>query len=155
MKYPTMKNLIEPSIKIEEKKITEAVVRLLDEEFNLMHKYEVQFCSKYLDLFSYDNKNQIFIAVESKVNSVSRAFKQAKLYRHLAKYVYVALMKNSSNKKAIELSNSTGIGLILIEEEISFKYKAQIHIPAKDSIMVDDRLSHYVWNQNKSRVIYA
>ena len=141
--------------KIEEKEITEAVVKLFNQQSKLEHKYEVQFCSKYLDLLSYDCTNGEYIAVESKVNSVSRAFNQAKIYRHLAAYVYVAMMKNSSNKKAIELANNTGIGLILIERDSSNNYKAHVNVPATYSSLFDNEISKYVWKQYNWKVQYA
>ncbi len=142
-------------MKLEEKKITEAVIRLFDKEHDFEHKLEVQFCTKFLDLYSYDKQNDNFIAVESKVNSVSRAFNQALNYRHLATFVYVALYRNRTNKKAIELSSSTGIGLILVKRDKLNRYCAELVISAKRSKFHNNRIAEHVWNGYNQELKYA
>ena len=142
-------------MKLEEKKITEAVIRLFDKELDFEYKLEVQFCAKFLDLYLFDRQNDNFIAVESKVNSVTRAFDQALNYRHLATFVYVALYRNNTNKKAIELSNKTGIGLILVKRDKLNRYYAELTISAKRSKFHNNKIAEYVWNGYNQELKYA
>lgn len=142
-------------MKLEEKKITEAVIRLFDKTQDFEHKLEAQFCAKFLDLYLYDKQNNNFIAVEAKVNSVTKAFNQALNYRHLATFVYVALYRNKTNKKAIELSKKTGIGLILVKRDKLNRYFAEITISAKKSEFQVEKIAKHVWYGYKRELEYA
>ncbi len=139
----------------EEDKITEAVIRLLIREGVTEHLKEVQFCEKYLDLYSYNIDKHVYIAVESKINSVSRAFQQALRYKHLANYVYVALLRNNTNKRARDLSKLTGVGLILVRRDSKNRFFAEFNLPAVESIYHDIKIAEYTWNLNKPGYVYA
>ena len=107
---------------------------------------EVQFCERYIDVLCLDEKKQKLFAVEAKVKAPSRAFGQAERYKYIADYVYVAVLKNGSNKTALELSKNTGIGLMFVRRDSLDRYYAEIAIKPKISNFKDVAIANYVWN---------
>jgi hypothetical protein len=104
--------------------LIEALVRKFTSESHKVFK-EVQLFERYIDLIIIDGENKLY-AIEAKISSTSQAFKQANRYKVIADSVFVAIRKNSSNRRAYELSSKTGIGLILIEKENDGNYKIDI-----------------------------
>jgi len=86
---------------------------------------EVQLFERYIDLVIIDQDNKLY-AIEAKISSTSQAFRQAKRYQIIADSVFVAVRKNNSNGKALELSDKTGIGLIFIEKKNDGNYNVEI-----------------------------
>ena len=105
---------------------------------------EVQLFEKFIDIFS-KNINNNYIAIEAKVNSPTKAFEQANKYKYIADYVYVAILKNNSNKTAIRLAEETGIGLMFIEETENLKFKLTIEKEADKSNIYIDNLANQIW----------
>lgn len=125
-----------------ENSIVEAVIDFFTKDTTAISIRELQLCEKFIDIYIYDYIQKKYIAVEAKVNATSKAFDQASKYVHVAEYVYVAILKNSSNKKAIELSHKTGIGLILVEKnEKNEITNVEIAIEAKKSKYFNEKLT--------------
>jgi hypothetical protein len=109
---------------------------------------EAQFGEKYVDIFCYDDRNKRFFAVEAKVDSPTRAFNQAMKYKFIANSVYVATLKNSSNRKAIQLSEDKGIGLIFVERVNSNQCNAEIYKESRISDWFEPSLANHVLEMN-------
>lgn len=104
---------------------------------------EVQLFERYIDLIAIDENNKLY-AIEAKISSTTQAFKQAERYKIIADSVYVATKKNSSNNRALELSAKTGIGLILIEKDLTGNYIIEIaKYPTHDKIK-NNSITNYV-----------
>lgn len=110
-------------------------------------KREVQFCERIIDIYVRYKSPLKYVAVEAKVNAVSRAFAQAMRYRHVANYVYVAMQANKSNSTAIRLAKQTGIGLVLVEKIGSRKATAKILIKPLRSTACNQKIAKYLWEQ--------
>ena len=85
---------------ISEAIIVSAVIDFFKHNTEVEVREEVQLFDKYIDIFCYDKNLNSYIAIEAKVKSPTRAFQQASKYLHIANYVYVASLKNNSNKTA-------------------------------------------------------
>jgi hypothetical protein len=136
---------------ISELTINLAVIRLFRRIGITRYIREAQFCERYIDFIGEDN-NHVIHAVESKVNSVKRAFSQALRYRHTADYVYVAVLENGSNRTATRLSCETGVGLIFVGRDSMNRFRARLAIPPQRSGMKDEKIAQYVWSLNSNRV---
>src|SRR3990172_5549372 len=112
-----MANVKKAYQKPSERKMVEAILNLFRRQGINSLFTEVQFCDRYIDILCFDDRNHTFFAVEAKVNAPSKAFRQAGKYKYIADYVYVAILKNGSNKTALELSKDTGIGLIFVKRD--------------------------------------
>jgi len=135
--------------KLSERKIVKAVSALLEKKGYNVRKEEVQFCERFIDILCWKNKSRSdIVAVEAKVKAPTKAFEQASRYRYIADYVYVAILRDSCNKKSIELSTSTGIGLIFVRRDSLDRYYATIEIKPKKSIYKDNGLVKYVLGDN-------
>jgi hypothetical protein len=110
---------------------------------------EAQFIEKFVDVFAYSKEKDCFIAIEAKVKSPSRAFDQAKKYLHFADYVFVATFKNSTNKKAKELSKNSGIGLILIEKDEKDCFHPHIETDSMKSQYIKRDISNMIMSNLK------
>lgn len=122
--------------------LVEALVLKFTAESHKIFK-EVQLFERYIDLVTINSENKLF-AIEAKISSMSQAFKQAKRYQIIADSVFVAVRKNSSNSKAFELSNETGIGLILIEKESDGTYIVEIVKEPTHERLKNDSITKYV-----------
>ena len=129
-----------------EKKMVVAVLNLFRRRGVRFLRREVQFCERHIDILCLDDRNENFFAVEAKVNAPSKAFSQARRYKYVADYVYVAILKNGTNKKALELSEKTGIGLIFVKRDSLDRYSAEVAINPKISDCKDTIIANYVWN---------
>lgn len=137
--------------KVTERKIVKAVSALLKKKGYNVRNEEVQFCERFIDILCWKNESRTdIVAVEAKVKAPTKAFEQASRYRYIADYVYVAVLKNGCNKKSIELSTSTGIGLIFVRRDSLDRYYATIEIRPKKSIYKDDGLVKYVLGDNSN-----
>jgi hypothetical protein len=132
-------------IRPEEGFIVSATARLLQRIGVKLQMREVQFCEKFLDLYAR-GKGSSYVAVEAKVFSPTRAFKQASLYALIARKVYVAEMATVGDSRAKELANQTGIGLILVRRTKIGRYVAKISVKAKPSPIFEPRLANTLWN---------
>lgn len=132
--------------KFSESAIVEAVIDFFTKKSTAVAIKEVQLFEKFIDIYIYDCNSQKYIAVEAKVKSPSRAFSQASKYEHVAEYVYVAVLKNSSNKKAVELSQKTGIGLMFVEKnEKNDVINVEVAIKPKKSKYFKEKLARNIW----------
>lgn len=122
--------------------LVEALVRKFSAESQKVFK-EVQLFERYIDLVTIDSQNRL-VAIEAKISSPSQAFKQAKRYQIIADSVFVAVSKNGSNSKAYELSNETGIGLILIEKDGDDNYRVDIVIEPTHDRLKNDSIANYI-----------
>ena len=122
--------------------LVEALILKFTAESHKIFK-EVQLFERYIDLVTIDRDNKLF-AIEAKISSTSQAFKQAKRYQIIADSVFVAIRKNSSNSKAFELSNKTGIGLILIEKEYDGTYSVDIVVEPTHKRLKNDSITEYI-----------
>ena len=125
-----------------EERIVNSVAMFFKRKGYSKQKKEFQLCERYIDLLCDNGKKMI--AVEAKVNAPTQAFSQAKRYAHIADYVYVAILKNGCNKKAIELSKVTGIGLIFVKRDSLDRYTAKLEIKPKRSKKKDKQLAQYI-----------
>lgn len=130
-------------IKPSEKKIVKAVSTLFKKIGLLNQKTEVQVCERFIDLACWDERRKRITAVEAKVKAPAKAFEQALRYRYVADYVYVAILKNGCNNRAIELSKETGIGLIFVRRDSIDRYYANIMIESRESKYKDHKLAKY------------
>ncbi len=131
-----------------EKKIVRAVLNLFRRKGINFLFTEVQFCERRVDILCLNEKTKRFFAVEAKVNAPYKAFIQAERYKYIADYVYVAILKNGSNKTALELSKNTGIGLIFVKRDSLDRYKAEIAISPEMSKYKDIKIANYIWTVN-------
>ena len=129
-----------------EKKIVDAVVRMFQRRGIKSFKKEVQFCERCIDILFLAEKTKNFFAIEAKVNAPSQAFEQAERYKYVADYVYVAILKNGSNKTAIRLSKDKDIGLIFVKRDSLDRYYAETVIEPKPSTYKDIVVANYVWD---------
>jgi len=127
-----------------EKKIVEAVSKLLKKNGCIHQRIEVQICERFIDLICWGTKDNGIVAVEAKVKAPAKAFEQALRYRHVADYVYVAILRNGCNKRAIELSAKTGIGLIFVRRDSLNRYYATIEKRPTKSQYKDENLTKYI-----------
>jgi len=127
-----------------ELKLVKAVSSLFRDRGYKEQITEAQFCERFIDILCMNKKTKKFAAIEAKVNAPSKAFEQASRYRYIADYVYVAILKNGCNKKAIELSHKTGIGLIFVRRDTWDRYYAEVKIKPKKSEHKDSNLIKYV-----------
>lgn len=127
-----------------EKKMVKAISNLFRREGYNNQRTESQFCEKFIDFICWDKKAIKVIAVEAKVKSPAKAFKQASMYKYVADYVYVAVLKNGRNERAIELATATGIGLIFVRRDILDRYCAKIKIVPNESNYKDESLTKYI-----------
>jgi len=127
-----------------EKNMVEAVSDLFRREGYNNQRTEVQFCEKFIDFICWDKKATKIVAVEAKVKSPAKAFEQASMYRYVADHVYVAVLKNGRNERAIELAIATGIGLIFVRRDILDRYCAKIKIVPNKSNYKDKNLTKYI-----------
>lgn len=105
---------------------------------------EVQLFEKFIDIYC-KNTNNNYIAIEAKVNSPTRAFQQACKYKYIADFVYVAILKNNSNKTAIRLAEETGIGLMLIEKNENCGFNLTIEKNPNQSDIYIEKLANHIW----------
>jgi len=133
--------------RIAETKIVQAVENLFNFNGITEQFKEVKFCERSIDLFAKDK--EFHIAVEAKVNAISQAFKQAERYRYVADYLYVALLKNSSNKRALELSESTGIGIIFVEGNTEDDLIAYFESQSLKFEKKVNAVSNHIWENKK------
>jgi hypothetical protein len=131
---------------ISEALIVKAVIDFFSDESNIYIKEEVQLFDKFIDIFCHNKNLNEYLAIEAKVKSPTKAFLQASKYLHVAHYVYVATLKNGSNKKAFELSDKTGIGLIFVEF---------INDLPKVEIVMESRKSPYYLNHLSEQILYS
>lgn len=102
---------------------------------------EVQLFERFIDIIAYDDIN--FVAIEAKLNSPARAFKQASRYKIISDYTYVAVPRNSTNLKAYKLAEETGIGLLLVSK-LNGKYTIEKAIESKISDTKNDHITNYI-----------
>ncbi len=127
-----------------EKKMVKAISNLFRREGYNNQRTESQFCEKFIDFICWDKNAIKVIAVEAKVKSPAKAFKQASMYKYVADYVYVAVLKNGRNERAIELATATGIGLIFVRRDILDRYCAKIKLVPNESNYKDESLTKYI-----------
>ena len=135
---------MEEQNKPSEQKMVKAVSSLFRNRGYRKQITEAQFCERFIDILCMNKKTKKLVAIEAKVNAPSKAFEQASRYRYIADYVYVAILKNGCNKKAIELSHKTGIGLIFVRRDTWDRYYAEVKIKPEKSEHKDDNLIKYV-----------
>lgn len=104
---------------------------------------EVQLCSKFIDMLIQCECGKI-ITIEAKISAPSRAFKQAGIYRHMSDFVYVAILKNGSNKTALELSKKTGIGLIFVSVDSNGESVIEVVRESEKSDSFNEIIKNYV-----------
>ena len=126
-----------------EKKIVDAAAKLLRKNGYINQKVEAQICERFIDLVCCDKKKKNIAAVEGKVKAPAKPFEQALRYRYVADYVYVAILRNGCNKRATELSEKTGIGLIFVRRDSLERYYANIEIKPAKSKYKDEKLTRY------------
>ncbi len=129
-----------------EKKIVAAVAKLLRKNGYINQKTEAQICERFIDLVCWDKRKKKIVAVEAKVKAPSKAFEQAMRYRYVADHVYVAILRNGCNKRAIELSDRTGIGLIFVRRDSLERYYAKIEIEPVKSELKNEKLAKYFFS---------
>lgn len=135
-----MKKKTNPS----EQSLVKAVSTLLRSQGYKYQKTEVQFCERFIDVLCWRKRSNKVVAVEAKVKAPTKAFEQASRYRYVADYVYVAILKNGCNKRAIELATTTGIGLIFVRGDSLNRYYAKIEIEPKKSSYKDKNLTKHI-----------
>lgn len=133
-------------IRPQETRLVEAVARLFRRMGFQEIKTEVQFCERFLDIVARMRPTGGLVAVEAKVNSPSRAFRQAARYFHVAQRVYVAQFAKSPTSLAIDLAKSTGIGLIVVKADRLGRLAAAIHIEGRPSNLFDRKLASRIWD---------
>lgn len=106
---------------------------------------EVQLFERFVDIIAYDRIK--FVAIEAKINSPTRAFKQASRYKIISDYTYVAVPRNGTNFKAYKLAEETGIGLLLVSKEDG-KYTIEKVIESKISDSKNDYILNYIMGLN-------
>ncbi len=74
---------------------------------------EMQFFSKYIDLFGFNGGASSTVAVELKVRDWRRAIKQAKIYSLCANRVYIAMPYLVAKRAAKEMGSDC-IGLLAV-----------------------------------------
>jgi len=127
-----------------EKRMVEAISALFRREGYNNQRTEAQFCERFIDFICWDKKSTKVVAVEAKVKSPAKAFEQASMYRYIADYVYVAVLKNGRNERAIELAMATSIGLIFVRRDILDRYHATIKVATNKSGYKDKNLTKYI-----------
>lgn len=137
-------------IKPSEAKIVKAVSSLFKKAGLEIRKTELQICERFIDLACWNRDMAKVVAVEAKVKAPAKAFEQALRYRYVADYVYVAILKNGCNERAIELSKKTGIGLIFVRRDSSDRYYARVEIESLKSKFKDANLAKYFMNLVRS-----
>lgn len=127
-----------------EKKIVKAVSKLLKKKGYINQRTEAQICERFIDLVCWGTKDKGIVAVEAKVKAPAKAFEQALRYRHVADYVYVAILRNGCNKRAIELAAKTDVGLIFVRRDSLDRYYASIEKRSTKSQYKDENLAKYI-----------
>jgi hypothetical protein len=127
-----------------EKELVAVLVQSFKEN-QMTVRTEVQLFERFIDIIAYDDIN--FVAIEAKLNSPARAFKQASRYKIISDYTYVAVPKNSTNLKAYKLAEETGIGLLLVSK-VDGKYSIETAIESKISDSKNDHIISYIMGLN-------
>ena len=81
--------------------------------YGYMMVREVQFFSKYIDLFGFNGGSSSTVAVELKVRNWRRAIKQAKIYSLCANRVYIAMPYLVAKRAAKEMGSDC-IGVLAV-----------------------------------------
>jgi len=105
-------------------------------------RFEVPMGEKYLDIMARHQHE--YCAIEAKVDSPTRAFKQATRYQHVAQRTYVALFGTAS-ATGTHLADSTGIGLILVSPISPGQLTARIAVEARLSPYFEPSLASFIW----------
>ena len=111
---------------------------------------EFQVAERSADLAWVNGCTGELCAAEAKVADVTRAFRQAERYLLFADRVYVALLRNSTNGVARQLSQASGIGLILVSVVASDVAGARVEIVVEACASVRklaalSRMAHVQW----------
>lgn len=111
---------------------------------------EAQFVGYFVDLLAVRPDRQTsgqeeYAAVELKVASPSRAFKQAMRYQYIASWVFVAILENGTNTTARRYTESTGIGLIGVRADALGRMTARIIAPSLQSLVLQPGVAEAVW----------
>lgn len=112
---------------------------------NMNVKTEVQLFERFVDILAYNDVS--YLAIEAKINSPGRAFKQASRYKIISDYTYVAVPRNSSNSKAHKLAEETGIGLLLVTK-VGEDYTVEKAIESRLSDVKNENIINYIMEVN-------
>jgi len=97
----------------------------LDSLFDIkIYKEEVPFLSRNIDLVMVDKENN-FISIEFKLNDIQGVLAQSLKCLLCSDFVYVCLPKRNLRKKTIEEFEKNGIGIILIDSDVTIFKKAK------------------------------
>lgn len=110
------------------------------------HVSEAPAGARRIDLVCMDTRCHEYHAIEAKVDSPTHAFTQASRYRFFANYCYVALLGGDANRRAIQLAQDSGVGLILVRWKPDHDmYEAELAIAPKRSASFLPELGDFVW----------
>lgn len=129
-------------LKHPEQKIVDATIRLLRRIGYRNIITELQFCERVLDIYAY--KKSCSLAIEAKVKSPTKVFEQASRHKYIADYSLVSILKNKTNKTAIELSKKLGIGIIFVRKDSKERYYAKIFTKGIRSDKTNEYLVKYI-----------
>ena len=105
-----------------------------------VYKEEVPFFSRNIDLVIVDNENN-FISIEFKLNDIQGVLAQSLKCLLCSDFVYVCLPKRNLRKKTIEEFEKNGIGIILVDKDITIFKKAK----KSQKNYLKNRLKVYLW----------
>jgi hypothetical protein len=128
-----------------EKELVAALVKNFKQN-RMEVRTEVQLFERFIDIIAFNEFN--LLAIEAKINSPSRAFRQAFRYKIISDYTYVALPKNKSNIRAIQLAEETGIGLLLVTKD-GDQCTVETAIESKISEFKDINIMNYIMELNR------
>lgn len=128
-----------------EQKVVESTIRLL-RRLGYRHIItELQFCERVLDIYAY--KKSCSLAIEAKVKSPTKVFEQAARHKYIADYSLVSVLRNKTNKTAMQLSQKLGIGIIFVRKDSKDRYYAEIFRKGKRSNKKNEYLMKYILKQ--------